>query len=133
MVVVIYECLQFFEDSQCRLYDPDFPDWVVVMIFMNHTALAFNAAVNIVIYIYKDSTFRTAFGDVFSCFGNIMGRCQTSPDDNSEGNNRANNNLANHVMQEVAIFAREQETVEIASHVVALAGQNDESSAASKV
>jgi len=37
-----------------------YPTWVEVIINLNHVALAFNAAFNIVIYICKDKTFRNA-------------------------------------------------------------------------
>ncbi len=44
-----------------------YPPWVLVVINLNHVALAFNAAVNTVIYIYKDRTFRAACANLFRC------------------------------------------------------------------
>ncbi len=38
--------------------NPFLPFWVEMVINLNHVALAFNAAINIVIYICKDKTFR---------------------------------------------------------------------------
>ncbi len=61
VIVVGYEAITHFKQSG---EDNDeeggggYPLWVELVINLNHVALAFNAAINIVIYICKDKTFR---------------------------------------------------------------------------
>jgi len=60
--VVGFEVVSHFTspDGQIQYY----PTWVELVINLNHVALALNAAFNIVIYICKDKTFRSACADI---------------------------------------------------------------------
>ena len=53
--MVSYEVVNHFQGS---VHTGGYPFWVELVINLNHVALAFNAAINIVIYICKDKTFR---------------------------------------------------------------------------
>ena len=54
--MVCNEVITHFYSSHDDFSPP--PLWVELTINFNHVALAFNAAINIVIYICKDKTFR---------------------------------------------------------------------------
>ena len=43
-----------------------FPLWIEIVINLNHVALGINAAMNIVVYIYKDLKFRQACIDLIT-------------------------------------------------------------------
>jgi hypothetical protein len=60
--VVTYEVITYLY-KECDK-EQGYPFWVEVVINLNHVALAFNAAINIAIYICKDSKFRSACIDL---------------------------------------------------------------------
>ncbi len=75
MIVVCYEVITHFNKGGEGGGGAGYPFWVEVVINLNHVALAFNAAVNIVIYICKDKTFRKACASLLPGW---LVRCQSS-------------------------------------------------------
>jgi uncharacterized membrane protein YgcG len=59
VIVIGYEVISHLKDDKGH-----FPKWIEVVICLNHVALATNAAMNIAIYICKDTKFRKACIDL---------------------------------------------------------------------